>query len=102
MERSAGIFVAGHNGLVGSALVKRLREEGFSRLLLRDRGELDLTLAADVEAYFRQEKPDYVFLAAARVGGIQANQARPGDFIRENLLIQTSVLEAARRSEVKR
>jgi len=102
MEPSAGIFVAGHRGLVGTALVKRLREAGYSRLLLRNREELDLTRAADVEDYFRREKPDYVFLAAALVGGIQANQARPGDFIRENLLIQTSVLEAARRSGVKR
>jgi GDP-L-fucose synthase len=102
MEPTAGIFVAGHRGLVGTALVNRLREAGYSRLLLRTREELDLTRALDVEAYFRREKPDYVFLAAARVGGIQANQTWPGDFIRENLLIQTSVLEAARRSGVKR
>jgi len=102
MEPSASIFVAGHRGLVGNALVKRLRDAGHSRLLLRTRQELDLTRAADVDAFFLKEKPDYVFLAAARVGGIRVNQARPGDFIRENLLIQTSVLEAARRSGVKR
>lgn len=102
MESTAGIYVAGHRGLVGSALVKSLREAGHSRLILRTREELDLTRAAEVEEFFLREKPDYVFLAAARVGGIQVNQARPGDFIRENLLIQTSVLEAARRSGVKR
>jgi len=102
MESSAGIYVAGHRGLVGSALVQRLKEAGHTRLILRTREELDLTRAADVEAFFLKEKPDYVFLAAARVGGIQVNQARPGDFIRENLLIQTSVIEAARRSGVKR
>jgi GDP-L-fucose synthase len=102
MESTAGIYVAGHRGLVGSALVKRLREAGHSRLILRTHEELDLTRAAEVEEFFLREKPDYVYLAAARVGGIQVNQARPGDFIRENLLIQTSVLEAARRSGVKR
>ena len=102
MEPTAGIYVAGHRGLVGNALVRRLRDAGHSRLLLRTREELDLTRAADVEAFFRKEKPDYVFLAAARVGGIQVNLAKPGDFIRENLLIQTSVLDAARLSGVKR
>jgi GDP-L-fucose synthase len=85
MEPTAGIYVAGHRGLVGSALVKRLKESGHTRLILRTHEELDLTRAADVEAFFLKEKPEYVFLAAARVGGIQA-----------------SVLEAARRSGVKR
>jgi GDP-L-fucose synthase len=102
MESSDVIFVAGHRGLVGAALVRRLREAGHGRLLLCTRQELDLTRANEVDEFFRREKPDYVFLAAARVGGIQVNLARPGDFIRENLLIQTSVLEAARRSGVKR
>ena len=102
MELSAGIYVAGHRGLVGSALVHRLREAGHTRLILKSHEELDLTRAAQVEDFFLREKPDYVFLAAARVGGIQANQSRPGEFIRENLLIQTSVLEAARKSGVKR
>lgn len=102
MDSTAGIYVAGHRGLVGSALVKRLREAGHTRLILRTHQELDLTRAAEVEEFFLREKPEYVFLAAARVGGIQVNLARPGDFIRENLLIQTSVLEAARRSGVRR
>ncbi len=88
--------------MVGSALVKRLRDAGHSRLLLRTREELDLTRGEAVEEFFLREKPEYVFLAAGRVGGIQANQARPAEFIRDNLLIQTSVLQAAHRSGVKR
>jgi len=102
MESTAGIYVAGHRGLVGSALVKSLREAGHSRLILRTREELDLTRAAEVEEFFLREKPDYVFLAAARVGGIMVNQARPGEFIHDNLLIQASVLHAAQQSGVKR
>jgi GDP-L-fucose synthase len=102
MERTAGIYVAGHRGLVGSALVKRLRDAGHTRLILKTHEELDLTRREAVEEFFRKEKPDYVFLAAARVGGIQVNQARPAEFIHDNLLIQTSVLHAAYQSGVKR
>src|SRR5438045_2038901 len=102
MEPTAGIYVAGHRGLVGSALVKRLRDAGHSRLILKTHDQLDLTRPDAVEEFFRREKPDYVFLAAARVGGIQINQAEPVEFIRENLLIQTSVLHAAHVSGVKR
>lgn len=102
MDSSSGIFVAGHRGLVGTALVRHLRETGHSNLLLRTREELDLTRADDVRSFFLKEKPEYVFLAAGRVGGIRANQARPGEFILENLLIQTSVLDAARRAGVRR
>lgn len=102
MEPSSGIYVAGHRGLVGSALVKRLREAGHSRLILKTHEELDLTRREAVEDFFRREKPDYVFLAAARVGGILVNQQRPAEFIRENLLIQTSVLHAAQQAGVKR
>jgi GDP-L-fucose synthase len=102
MDRSARIFVAGHRGLVGSALVRRLRADGYANLLVRTRAEIDLARAADVEAFFRSERPEYVFLAAARVGGIAANAARPADFLRENLLIQTSVIHAAFLSGVKR
>lgn len=102
MEPTAGIYVAGHRGLVGSALVKRLREAGHSRLLLRTHQELDLTRPDDVSDFFRREKPEYVFLAAARVGGIQANVSRPAEFIRENLLIQSCVLHAAQQCGVKR
>lgn len=102
MEPTSSIYVAGHRGLVGSALVRRFRNAGFSRLILRTRQELDLTRRDAVEEFFRREKPDYVFLAAARIGGIRANQSVPAEFIHENLLIQTSVLHAAHLSGVKR
>lgn len=102
MEPTAGIYVAGHRGLVGSALVKRLRDAGHTRLILRTHKELDLTRREAVEEFFRREKPEYVFLAAARVGGILVNRDRPAEFIRDNLLIQTSVLHAACQSGVKR
>ena len=97
MERDAKVYVAGHRGLVGSALVRALRGEGFSNLLLRTRQELDLCRQEAVERFFREERPDYVFLAAAKVGGIGANSACGGDFILQNLLIQTHVLDCARR-----
>ena len=96
MERDAKVYVAGHRGLVGSALVRTLRGEGFSNLLLRTRQELDLCRQEAVERFFREERPDYVFLAAAKVGGIGANSACGGDFILQNLLIQTHVLDCAR------
>ena len=73
MDKSSSIFVAGHNGLVGSAILRKLRGEGFGNLFLPDREELDLTLQADVNNFFEENKPEYVFLAAARVGGIHAN-----------------------------
>ncbi len=102
MEKDAKIYVAGHRGLVGSAIVRRLRAEGFTNLLLRTRTELDLTRQAEVEAFFAAERPAYVFLAAARVGGILANDKCGGDFIRDNLLIQTHVIEAARQTNVQK
>lgn len=91
------IFVAGHRGLVGSAIVRRLARDGHQTLLLRTRSELDLTDHASVERFFAAEKPEVVFLAAAKVGGILANDRQPADFIRENLLIQTHVIDAAHR-----
>jgi GDP-L-fucose synthase len=91
------IYVAGHRGLVGSAIVRRLERDGHHALLLRTRAELDLTDHASVERFFRTEKPEVVFLAAAKVGGILANDRQPADFIRENLLIQTHVIDAAHR-----
>jgi GDP-L-fucose synthase len=91
------VFVAGHRGLVGSALVRRLEGEGFDRLLLRTRAELDLTDAGAVERFFAEERPQYVFLAAAKVGGIVANDTYPADFIRDNLAIELNVIDAAHR-----
>lgn len=95
MNPTDTIFVAGHRGMVGSAIVRRLLAEGASRLLLRSRSELDLTDQAAVEAFFAAEKPEYVFLAAAKVGGIRANNAYPAEFLRDNLAIQTNVIHSA-------
>ena len=102
MEKHSKIFVAGHRGLVGSALVRNLRSRGYDNLVLKTRQELDLVRQRDVEAFFDQERPEYVFLAAARVGGIHANNTYRADFIRDNLLIQTNVIDAAYRNQVKR
>jgi len=89
------IFVAGHRGLVGSAIVRALRAAGTQQLLLRDRAELDLCDAAAVEHFFAEQRPAYVYLAAAKVGGIEANRSQPAQFLRDNLLIQTNVIDAA-------
>jgi GDP-L-fucose synthase len=97
MNRSAPVFVAGHRGLAGSAIARRLERDGHERLLLRKRSELDLRDQAAVDAFFAIEKPQYVFLAAAKVGGIHANRSFPADFIRDNLQIQTNVIDAAHR-----
>jgi GDP-L-fucose synthase len=95
LDFSGRIHVAGHRGLVGSALVRRLRTEGAADLLLRTHAELDLVDQAAVDAFYRAEKPDYVFLAAARVGGISANASNPATFIHDNLAIQTNVIHSA-------
>ena len=93
----SSIFVAGHNGLVGSSIVRRLLAGGASNLLLRSRAQLDLRSAAAVEQFFAEQRPQYVFLAAARVGGIEANRSQPAEFLRDNLQIQTNVIDAAYR-----
>jgi GDP-L-fucose synthase len=98
MDLDSRIYVAGHNGLVGSALVRRLDRAGYRDLVLRPRAELDLEDPHAVSDFFAREKPEYVFLAAALVGGIWANSTYPADFIRNNLLIQLNVLEAAYRN----
>ena len=96
------IFVAGHRGLVGSALVRQLRARGFSNLLLRTHAQLDLADPAATTTFFEREAPDHVFLAAAKVGGIHANNTYPADFIHDNIAIQTSVIRAAHAHGVKR
>ncbi len=95
MDKSSKIFVAGHRGLVGSALVRTLAAEGYGNVLTRTRADLDLRNPGAVRAFFAEEKPEYVFLAAARVGGILANRDFPVEFLLENLQIQNSVIEAA-------
>jgi GDP-L-fucose synthase len=102
MEKNSRIFVAGHRGLVGSAIRRALEQRGHSGLLLRTHAELDLSDRNAVLQFFDKERPEYVFLAAAKVGGILANDTYPADFIRENLEIQTSVIDASYRSGVKR
>jgi GDP-L-fucose synthase len=102
MEHNSKIFVAGHRGLVGSALVRTLRERGYERLVHRTREELDLRNRPAVDAFFADERPEYVFLAAARVGGILANNTYPADFIRENLEVQLNVIDAAYRAGVRK
>ena len=102
MDNRRRIYVAGHRGLVGSALLRRLQAEGCPQLATRSRAELDLCDPAAVSRFFTTERPEYVFLAAARVGGILANDTEGGDFIRENLLIQTNVIDAAYRHGVKK
>ena len=102
MDRSDRIFVAGHQGLVGSAIVRRLQRDGYRNLLLRPRRELDLENQQAVNAFFDETRPQYVFLAAAKVGGIMANNTYPADFIRNNIAIQMNVIEAARRTGVQK
>jgi len=102
MEKNSRIFVAGHRGLVGSAICRALERQGYKNLVLRTHAELDLTNRAAVLDFCQQEKPEFVFLAAAKVGGILANDTYPADFIRENLEIQNSVIDASYRSGVKR
>jgi GDP-L-fucose synthase len=102
MHTSSRIFVAGHNGLVGSAIVKTLRARGYENLLLRSSSELDLRDPVKTRAFFDSERPDYVFLAAAKVGGIVANNVYRADFLYENLAIQNSVIHAAWQTGVKK
>jgi GDP-L-fucose synthase len=102
MTPSSRIFIAGHRGLVGSALVRRLQADGHTQLLLRTHAELDLTDPAATRVFFEAERPEYVFLAAAKVGGIIANNTLPADFITDNLAIQLSVIGAAHAVGVKR
>lgn len=102
MQPRSRIFIAGHRGLVGSALVRKLQHEGFVNLILRTHGELDLTCRPAVDAFFAAAQPEYVFLAAGKVGGIQANSAYPADFIRDNLAIQLNVIDAAWRNRVRK
>jgi GDP-L-fucose synthase len=102
MNKDAKIYVAGHRGLVGSAILRKLQADGYTNLVYRTSQELDLRDRNQVDKFFEEEKPEYVFLAAAKVGGIVANNEYPADFIRDNLMIQTNVIDAAYRNGVKK
>jgi GDP-L-fucose synthase len=102
MNKDGRIFVAGHRGMVGSAITRKLLSEGYSNLVTRTHAELDLTRQAGVESFFQSEKPEYVFVAAAKVGGILANSSYPADFICENIQIQTNLIHGAFQAGVKK
>ena len=102
MEKTSKIYIAGHRGLVGSAIVRNLKENGYNNLILKIRQELDLFNQKDVLDFFEKEKPDYVFLAAAKVGGIKANSDYPAQFIYENLQIQNNIIHSAYLNNVKK
>jgi GDP-L-fucose synthase len=102
MKLDSRIYVAGHGGLVGSAIVRSLQRQGYTNLLLRSRTQLDLLSTNAVNEFFARQKPEHVILAAAKVGGILANNTYPADFIRDNLILQTNIVEASRVHEIKR
>lgn len=102
MDQSSKIYVAGHRGLAGSAIVRNLESKGFKNIIKRTHAELDLTCQASVREFFEEEKPEYVVLAAAKVGGINANNTLPADFIYQNLMIQCNVIYSAHQSRVKK
>ena len=102
MEKNSKIYVAGHRGLVGSAIVRNLQERGFTNIIGKTHKELDLTRQDEVEKFFETEKPEYVFLAAAKVGGIQANNTTPAEFIYDNLMIETNIINSAYKNKVKK
>ncbi|MDP2788595.1 MAG: GDP-L-fucose synthase [bacterium] len=102
MNKDAKIYVAGHRGLVGSALVRVLEINGYKNIITKTHQELDLTYQEKVKIFFEEEKPEYVFLAAARVGGIFANDTYPADFIRDNLMIQSNIIDFAYKNNVKK
>ena len=100
MQHSSKIYIAGHNGMVGSAIVRKLENSGFFNLIYRGSSQLDLRNQAEVQEFFRKEKPEYVFLAAAKVGGILANNTYRAEFLYDNLLIQNNVIGAALEAQV--
>lgn len=102
MEKSSKIYIAGHRGMVGSAIVRRLEENGYTNIICRTSTELDLRNQAAVEKFFEEEKPEYVFLAAAKVGGIHANNTYPAEFIYDNLMIETNIINSSYKNKVKK
>src|SRR5882757_9598497 len=102
MEKNAKIYITGHRGMVGSAIYRKLQKEGYTNIITRVSSELDLRVQADVANFFEQEKPDYVFLAAAKVGGIIANNTYRADFLYENLQIQNNIIHSSYLNGVKK
>jgi len=102
MEKNARIYIAGHKGLVGSAILRKFRKIGYNNIIYKTRNELDLTHKDAVKEFFKQERPDYVFLAAAKVGGIMGNNTYPADFIYTNLTIQNNIIHSAYLYPVKK
>lgn len=102
MEKNSKIYIAGHRGLVGSAIIRNLKEKGFTNIIKRTHKELDLRRQEDVERFFEIEKPEYVFLAAAKVGGIYANNTYPAEFIYDNLMIESNIINSAYKTKVKK
>ena len=102
MDKNAQIYIAGHKGLVGSAILRELQKEGYINIITKSHSELDLKSQTETEKFFSLEKPEYVFLAAAKAGGILANDTYPADFIRDNLMIQTNVIDSAYKNKVKK
>lgn len=102
MDKNSKIYVAGHRGLVGSAIVRNLQNKGFTNIIYKTHKELDLTSQEDVRSFFENERPEYVFLAAAKVGGIHANNTYPADFIYDNLMIQNNIIKSAHDFKVKK
>lgn len=102
MNKTDKIYVAGHRGMVGSAIVRELKRQGYNNLVLRTHSELDLTNQEQVSRFFEEEKPDYVFLAAAKVGGIEANRTAIADFLYENMMLEMNVIHSAWKSGVKK
>src|SRR3954464_837475 len=100
MEKEAKIYIAGHRGMVGSAIMRKLQSEGYKNIITRVSSELDLRNQAAVNAFFEREKPDYIFLAAAKVGGINANNIYRAEFIYDNLMIEANVIDSAYRAGV--
>ena len=102
MDKTAKVYVAGHRGMVGSAIVRNLKSKGYSHIISKTSSELDLTVQADVNQFFATEKPEYVFLAAAKVGGILANSTYPAEFLYQNLMIESNIIHAAHMHGVKK
>src|SRR5882757_7341269 len=102
MKKNSRIYIAGHRGLVGSAIHRELQRLGYTNILTRTREQLDLLDTTAVSSFFAKEKPEYVFLAAAKVGGILANNTYPADFIRDNLILQSNIIDASYKNGVDR